>query len=113
MAKTSRREKDLVELLKLTPEEAEDLAKGMRIAAGDPKKVDELLEKVNERIGGFGVEAIDGDGPGGYYMSVVLLYVNRGDTYDTTLLYQTDTATFHIGSWGDWVERYGERYAVQ
>jgi hypothetical protein len=68
-------------------------------------KVDEALEYANEILHAHGVEAIrGGGGEGGYYGSIVALYVNMGDTYAGTLLYDVDKERFYITSWGNWVE---------
>lgn len=103
--------KRIEERLKVSAQEARELAQAMKRAAGDPYEADALLDRLNARLGGFGVEAIQGGGrlpagPGGYYMDIVLLYVNRGDTYDDTVLYDTDAERFLVGSWGDWVEEH-------
>lgn len=45
-----------------------------------------------------GVEYISGSSGG-------LYYVNHGDTYDTTLIYDTGKRVVLVGSWGDIVER--------
>lgn len=34
-----------------------------------------------------------------------LSYLNMGDTYDTTILFDSRTEQFRLGSWGDFVER--------
>jgi hypothetical protein len=39
-----------------------------------------------------------------------LSYVNMGDTYDTTLLYDHKTGRFSVGSWGDIVEKQPDRF---
>jgi hypothetical protein len=39
-----------------------------------------------------------------------LEFVNMGDTYDTTLIYDFSTGRFYVGAWGDWVERYPRRF---
>jgi hypothetical protein len=39
-----------------------------------------------------------------------LEYVNMGDPYDTTLIYDLSTGRFYVGAWGDWVERYPKRF---
>lgn len=44
-------------------------------------------------FGGFGDEK-----------ATVALYVNCGDTYDPTLLYDVERRTFLLTSYGDWVE---------
>jgi len=39
------------------------------------------------------------------------MYVNMGDTYDTTLIYDYKTNRFVVSSWGDIVERQPRRFA--
>ncbi len=72
------------------------------------KAVDEALEKANEILDGNGVEAAQGDGSnlGPYWRNTILVYVNLGDTYDKTILFDPDEEEFSIGSWGDFVEEW-------
>jgi len=74
---------------------------------------EERLEKISDLIGGYGVEAIEGNGNDRYYMDTVALYVNMGDTYNTTVLYNTQIDKYAIVSWGDWVERNQRRYDIR
>jgi hypothetical protein len=39
-------------------------------------------------------------------------YCNSGDTYTATILYDYRRGKFCLTSFGDWIERYGERYGV-
>ena len=78
-----------------------------REAEGDPEAVDELLEDLNEAVGGHGIQEITGNYQvDKYYRDIALLYVNLGDTYDATVLYDTEEKKFLIGSWGGWVEEH-------
>ena len=78
-----------------------------RMDAGAPYQT--LLEEADRLLNGNGVEYIQShadtmrsqDG---------LSYVNMGDTYDTTLLYDHKTGRFSVGSWGDIVERQPRRF---
>ena len=72
----------------------------------DMPSSDDVLARANEIMGGFGVESIECANcqVDRFYYGIVLLYVNKGDTYSTTLLYDTDEENFSIGSWGDWFE---------
>lgn len=86
--------------------EASRIARLIRGARND-RKVEEVLEEVNKLIGGHGVEAVrDENAWDNYYGDTVATYVNMGDTYVTTLLYDTRNNEFHITSWGDWYEKY-------
>ena len=64
---------------------------------------DATLDACNRVLGGYGVEAIFGPDS---CTRPVLLYINLGDTYDTTLLYEPAKDRFSVGSWGDYVERH-------
>ena len=66
----------------------------------------ELIEHaINQEIEGFGVEAIEAEGEWDrYYGPIVALYINMGDTYATTLLYDVERDSWYITSCGDWVE---------
>lgn len=75
--------------------------------------VDAILAEVDSAVGGHGVESTEGDWVDRYYQNIVLLYVNMGDTYTTTLAFDTNTTRFYVTSWGDWVERNGDKRGVQ
>lgn len=92
------------------------LRKAMRAAMyfpGGSADVGEALETANTLVEGFGVEAIRAANVWDrYYMDIACLYVNRGDTYDETLIYDVPRGIFLVQSYGDWVER-AERRGVQ
>jgi hypothetical protein len=67
--------------------------------------VDKALDAANDTIGGYGVESIEGENfISHYYQHIALLYVNMGETYASTIWYDTENECFGIGSWGDWLE---------
>lgn len=72
-----------------------------------------VLTEVNRIVGGHGVEAIHGNWQGGRWASVVALYVNMGDTYDTTVIYVVPSGRFIISSVGDFVERRGRQLGIE
>ena len=74
---------------------------------------EDILQRANSMIGGYGTEAIQGDHWDNYYGEAVAEYVNMGDTYDLTVLYDVPRDRFLITSYGDWVERNQERYGIQ
>jgi hypothetical protein len=79
----------------------------------DHYAIDKALDLANELLEAHGVEAIhSGSVWDGYYCDIACLYVNRGDTYDTTLLYDTARGIFLVQSYGDWIER-AERRGVE
>lgn len=93
---------------------ANEVAEILRLRARNPDGVDEQLDRLNTALDGFGIEAIEGaEERSNYYGNIVALYVNMGDTYDTTLLYDVPHRRFIQTSWGDWVERNQERYGIE
>jgi hypothetical protein len=87
--------------------ESARIARMIANVRGDSNKADKVLEEVDRLINGHGIEAIrDEDVNDRYYGDVVALYVNTGDTYNATLLYDTDRSEFYVTSWGDWYEQY-------
>lgn len=62
---------------------------------------------VNALLGGHGVEGIT-DASG----RVVATYVNMGDTYAATLLFNHATGTVYVTTVGDFVERWERRHAA-
>ena len=62
------------------------------------------LDEINDLIGGNGVELIGTaeDDQHGFYG---LEYVNMGDTYRPTILYNHKTGNWTCGDWGSIVER--------
>ena len=114
MALVVANQKNMQGFLGLGTKESKEIAQELKRAAGDSTAVDSILEKLNKRLNGFGIESIEGDYQvDRYYYNIVLLYVNKGDTYDETFLYETDTGKFYVGSWGDWVELKGKKYRVE
>jgi hypothetical protein len=94
----------------------ERITKYLRISRTEAKIIKKLaqdsgaeraLNYANKVMGGSGVEAIQDESiwTSHYWQNTGLLYVNMGDTYDTTLCYDTETEIMFIGSWGDWAEK--------
>ena len=87
------------------------MSERLRISKADAQKLKDMMNDGEPRIlqaadgmmDGHGVERIPGR-PG-------LMYVNMGDTYDTTLIYDYKTDRFVVSSWGDIVERQPRRFA--
>lgn len=62
---------------------------------------------LNEIEGGksyFDVEAINGEWSNGYWCDVRAIYINSGDTYNATLLYDRETNRIYCTTMGDFVE---------
>lgn len=77
-------------------------------------KMDALrMVAANELLSGHGVEPLKGEWSNGYWGDIRAVYVNMGDTYANTLLYDRNYG-FRITSYGDFVEdceRKGEVFA--
>ncbi len=69
----------------------------------DSDDIDEALTYFDTAIDAFGIEAIRDPEESSFGIA---LYVNRGDTYDCTILYDMKKESFEIGSWGDWFEKW-------
>jgi hypothetical protein len=88
------------------PKNAQRLAKALSRAYSD-KDVSKALQLANEVLDGFGVEAIEGiDTWSNYYGEAVATYVNTGDTYNPTIIYDIGEGKFHLTDYGTWVEQY-------
>jgi hypothetical protein len=70
----------------------------------NPDMVDEIMEILNDRMGGFGIEALRGKENDKYLGDVIALYIDMGDTYARTVIYDTQEKEFHLKSWGDFME---------
>jgi hypothetical protein len=67
------------------------------------------MRAIDVLLGTFGTEAIFGADD---CMRPILEYCNAGDAYAPTILYDYPRGRYVLGTWGDWIERYGERYGV-
>lgn len=70
-----------------------------------PSRVELKLEALNEIIDGYGTESIEGDYVDSYYMDIRYIYINKGDTYQGTIVFDTANSKFILSSWGDIVEK--------
>jgi len=100
----------------ITPEDAKRLSLRIRNAEylSTDKECSEIVEFADKVIGGYGVEAIRGSNhPGGYWHSTVAIYVNTGETYSATVLYDTVKDKFYLTSYGDFVEKNDRKYGIE
>jgi hypothetical protein len=102
--------KDLTEAFPdLDPSKVKELDEILAKASNEgPDKVDDAMKEANRILDGHGIEAIQGDDAwvDRYWRDTVLVYVNMGDTYDTTVCYDTEEGEFFVGSWGDFMEEW-------
>jgi len=99
--------------------DAKDIAMEMKIQenrkkmGGNPGKI---LREISQLSGAFGVEGIwEGDGElstRSQFGEIPLAeYVNTGDTYNPTVLYDYSEGKFYLTTYGDWVEKYEREHA--
>ena len=72
------------------------------------KQINEILKEANILFKGYGVEPITDENAfvDKYYYNIIGLYVNMGDTYDTTIVYDTEHKEFLVTSWGNFYEEW-------
>ena len=90
----------------LEKDKASAIIKTLR-SAKDPYSVEAALDHVNAAIQGYGVVPIKGTAKDSwrepFWADTAAVYVNRGETYKPTVIYDTDSEKFYLKSWGDFV----------
>lgn len=68
--------------------------------------VEYQMEAVDKLLGTCGVEAIESPDAswGRFWMDIVAVYANTGDSYGGTILYDVERRTFYATTWADWIE---------
>lgn len=66
------------------------------------------MNALNELLEGHGIEAIRNENAyvNRYYSDCIGTYVNMGDTYINTIVYDTESNEYILTSWGDFYESY-------
>lgn len=66
------------------------------------------MQAINEVVGGYGVEPVDPEGAefSRTHGRSVACYVNRGETYTPTIVYDYKSETHQLISMGDYVEKW-------
>lgn len=83
----------------------------MQQSAHNPhRKVDLVMEALDEVLEGHGVEAIRGEYVDSYHGDIQAVYVNMGESYQCTVIYDCRDSCFRVTSWGDFVERNPKRF---
>jgi hypothetical protein len=99
----------------LSDREANKLVSKLNKANGDPDAADAALETADAMLDGMGVEPLTPENAyvDRYYNNIVALYVNMGDTYAPTILYDTEYEQFMVTSWGDFLEGWEKEQAAE
>lgn len=73
-----------------------------------PRNNEVILEAINEIIGGSGVESVGHECiyVDNYYRNTIGSYVNTGDTYSYTILFDHVKKRWKLTTWGDFLETY-------
>lgn len=67
------------------------------------RSVNKAMDLVDKTIHGHGVEEITGFNSSND-MKTVGLYVNMGESYASTIIYDCLANKFYVGTWADWME---------
>lgn len=74
----------------------------------------ELIEAaLDAELGTYGTESLTGDRWERFYCDTVAVYLNAGDTYATTLVFDVPARRWTITSVGDFIESKGREYGIQ
>ena len=62
------------------------------------KTVDDILERMNKALGGYGISPLTDESEwiSHYYQNIIGLYVDMGDSYRPTLIYDTGLCVWLI-----------------
>lgn len=96
--------------LGVAPESALDIAETMEnleaVRIRNPSRVSRLLMRINHEIEAYGIEDIrDPEVWDNYWHDTVAAYVNTGDAYNATVLWDVGRNQFWCTTYGDWLER--------
>lgn len=75
--------------------------------------ISERMGKINRLLEGYGIEVITGSCYYHHYWgNIVAEYVNMGNTYNYTVVYDVVKGKFIATSWGDFVEKNQSKYSI-
>lgn len=82
----------------------------------DPKNhddVDTSLKILNNLVTGYGIEPVRGEWVDWYYGHIQFLFINVGDTYRQTIIYDCYENEFHITSTDTFIDQHEKRCNIQ
>lgn len=73
---------------------------------------EQIMTQMNELLGTYGIESLTDENAwvSHYWMYTIAIYLNCGDTCDTTILYDCEEKSFHIESWGNFYEEWMSKH---
>jgi len=89
---------------KTDPKTYKSVQKWVDRCFNEPTDIELRMEAINEILEGFGVEGIEGKWVDSYHRENQAVYINTGDTYSLTILYDNELRRFVVTTFGDWVE---------
>ena len=89
---------------RLDPDTFESVQQWVSRCYNPPSRQDRVEVALNELLDMYGVESIQGEWVDRYYGHTVAIYLNTGDSYLPTLLFDTDKERWYVTSVGDWIE---------
>jgi hypothetical protein len=105
--------KTIKSYLRVDDAQARGIRAAMKLGEAGSREASDAMEAINGILDGHGVEAVRGDyHVDRYHYDIVATYVNMGDTYNGTVLYETETGKFIVTAWGDWVEQKSKKYGI-
>lgn len=89
-----------------TLEHFESNEKWIKQCFNKPNDLELKLSALNELLDGHGIEPINRESEwvNSYWQDCIANYINMGDTYITTIVYDTINESFLLTSWGDFYE---------
>jgi hypothetical protein len=92
------------------PEIADEIISTINdVNTNNPREIDDVMDVIDNLISGYGVEVIRSNNINNkYWIDVVATYINLGDTYKTTILYDVINNEFLCISYGNWIENHPE-----
>ena len=92
---------------------AQGIRSAMKLGEAGNREAEEAMKAINGLLDGHGVEAVRADyHVDRFHFDIVASYVNMGDMYVCTVIYETETGRFVMTDLGTWIERNGEKYGV-
>lgn len=94
----------------MNPDSFDSVDKWRRQCYNEPTTEEKIQCALNELIEGYGTEAIEtGNYVNSFFGHIGFVYINTGDTYNPTIIYNTSDDFYFLGTWGDVVEPIDDR----
>ncbi len=90
----------------IDPETIPDVSEWVLKCFNRPRDHEIVFDALNRLMETYGIEGLENDANyiDSYFQHFNFLYLNTGDTYKNTIIFDCDTFKYFIGTWGDIVE---------